>query len=112
MTYSIFAAPAFKRDLKKLDRQVQKRVFDALDALADDPRPRSIEKLKENPTFYRFAVGDYRIVYFIDDRKSLIVVCLVRHRKDTYRDISKLNISAILETLKPLLVGSRATASQ
>lgn len=104
MAYSVFAAPAFKRDLKKLDRRMQKRVFDALEGLADDPRPRSVEKLKENPKFYRIPVGDYRIVYSLDDKKSIIIVCLVRHRKDAYRDIENLNITAILETLKPLLV--------
>jgi mRNA interferase RelE/StbE len=102
--YSVFAAPAFKRDLGKLDRQIQKRVFDALTNLADNPRPRGVEKLKENPKFYRIPVGDYRIVYSIDDKKSIIIVCLVRHRKDAYRDIATLNISAIVDTLKPLLV--------
>jgi len=104
VAYSVLVAPAFKRDLKKLDRQVQKRVFGALESLADDPRPRGVEKLKENPKFYRIPVGDYRIVYSLDNKKQIIVVCLVRHRKDAYRDIAKLNISAILETLKPLLV--------
>jgi mRNA interferase RelE/StbE len=104
--YSVLVAPAFKRELRKLDRQVQKRVFGALTNLADEPRPRGVEKLKENPKFYRIHVGDYRIIYSIDDKKSIVIVCLARNRKDAYRDIAKLNISTIMETLKPLLVRS------
>jgi mRNA interferase RelE/StbE len=61
----------------RLDRQVQKRVFDALSRLLDDPCPRGAEKLKENPKFYRVPVGDYRLVYSIDDDNDVIVVCLV-----------------------------------
>jgi mRNA interferase RelE/StbE len=96
--------------LKKLDRQIQRRVFEALESLVNDPRPRGIEKLKENPKFYRLAVGDYRIVYSVDDKKSIIIVCLVRHRKDAYRDIADLNISLIMETVKPLLIKSPSAA--
>jgi mRNA interferase RelE/StbE len=106
VAYGVFAAPAFKHDLKKLERKVQKRIFTALDALADEPRPRTVEKLTANPKFYRVPVGDYRIVYFVDDPKSIIVLCLVRNRKDVYRDVAKLNITAIFQTLKPLLVSS------
>jgi mRNA interferase RelE/StbE len=110
VTYTIHVAPAFRHDLKKLDRQIQKRIIDALEALSEEPRPRGVEKLKENPKFYRIAVGDYRIVYNVDGKKHIVVACLVRHRKDAYRDIANLNISAIMETLKPLLVKS-STAS-
>lgn len=111
LPYSVYVAPAFKRDLKKLDRKVQKRIIDALDSLSTDPRPKGVEKLKENPKFYRISVGDHRLVYSIDDKKLIIVACLARHRKDVYRDIANLNISAVLETLKPLLVGSRPSSS-
>jgi len=108
--YNVLITPAFKRDLKKLDRHVQRRIFNALDNLKNEPRQRSAEKLKENPKFYRIPVGDYRIVYSVDDKQSILIVCLVRHRKDAYRDIAKLNIGEVIETLKPFLVKS-ATAS-
>jgi mRNA interferase RelE/StbE len=110
VAYTVLVTPAFKRDLKKLDRRSQKRIFGTLDSLADEPRPRGVEKLKENAKFYRIRSGDYRIVYSIDDEKSIAIVCLVRHRKDAYRDIASLNISEILDTLKPLLVGKTAAA--
>jgi mRNA interferase RelE/StbE len=108
--YGVFVTPAFKRDLKKLDRKTLKRVFDVLEKLAEEPRPRGIEKLKENPKFYRLAVGDYRIVYSVDDKQAVIVACLIRHRKDAYRDIANLSISTVMETLKPIL-GKPASAT-
>jgi mRNA interferase RelE/StbE len=101
--YSVSVTPAFKRDLRKLEPRIVKRVFDILDRLSEDPRPRGIEKLKENPKFYRIVVGDYRMVYTVDDKKSIVIACLVRDRKDAYRDIAKLDISMVMKTLKPML---------
>jgi mRNA interferase RelE/StbE len=102
MAYGEYVTPAFKRELKSQDRKVLKRVFGALERLADEPRPRGVEKLKENPKFYRVAVGDYRIVYSVDDKESVIVACLLRHRKDAYRDIANLDIGAVMENLNPI----------
>jgi mRNA interferase RelE/StbE len=102
--YRVSATPAFKRELRKLERQIQKRIFDALQKLVTDPRPRGVEKLKENPKFYRIPVGDYRIVYSVDDKNAIVIVCLVRHRKDAYRDIENLDVGLVAETLKPILV--------
>jgi mRNA interferase RelE/StbE len=104
MVYNVSVTPAFKRDLRKLERPLQKRIVDALSGLAENPRPRGVEKLKENPKYYRIAVGDYRIVYSVDDKSAIIVACLARHRKDAYRDIANLDMGVVVETLKPILV--------
>lgn len=102
--YSVSVTPAFKREFRKLERKTQKRVLDALEKLAKDPRPRGIEKLKQNPRFYRLTIGDHRVIYAVDDKSSVIVACLVRHRKDAYRDIEKLDVGVMAEALKPILV--------
>ena len=104
MAYRVSVTPAFKREFGKLERKIQKRVVEVMFSLEERPRPKGVEKLKENPKFYRIPVGVYRIIYTVDDKQSIVVACLVRHRKDAYRDIGNLDVRMVIETLKPFLV--------
>jgi mRNA interferase RelE/StbE len=60
------------------------RVAKAIDALARDPRPRGATKLAGRDD-YRIRVGNYRIVYAVDDAQRLVVVARIAHRRDVYR---------------------------
>jgi mRNA interferase RelE/StbE len=60
------------------------KIENAIERLATDPRPRNCKKLKER-TGWRIRVGDYRVIYEIDDRAKTVVVMRVRHRSDVYR---------------------------
>ena len=71
--------------------------------LADDPRPKGVEKLQQNPRFWRVRTGDYRIVYNIDDAKVVIFVVVVRHRKDAYRGLEDLDTKLVAATLSAQL---------
>ena len=53
-------------------------------ALAEDPRPLGCKKLKGRKDQWRIRVGDYRVVYTIDDAKLLVEVTRVRHRSEVY----------------------------
>ena len=55
-----------------------------INALAVDPRPFGCEKLSAAEK-YRLRQGDYRIVYAIDDPRSIVTVVKVAHRRDVYR---------------------------
>jgi len=55
-----------------------------LESLASVPRPSGCKKLRGGENHWRIRVGDYRIVYTIDDRKRLIEVTRIRHRRDVY----------------------------
>jgi mRNA interferase RelE/StbE len=105
MTYTVLVAPAAKRELKKLTRQVRKRVMKALAELATTPRPVGVEKLSQDPRFWRHRAGDYRFIYAVDDKQSLVQILVVRHRKDAYRDIDKLDARLVADTIAPLLLG-------
>ena len=74
-----------ERDLRRLDRSMLARVMAAIDALADEPRPSGVKKLVGSEHTYRIRVGDYRVVYSIEDRLLLLLVQRVRHRGDVYR---------------------------
>lgn len=74
------AAKAYRR----LHGQLHDRVRNAIDGLARDPRPADAVKLVGSDD-YRIRVGDYRIVYAIDDRGRTVLVARIAHRRDVFR---------------------------
>jgi mRNA interferase RelE/StbE len=53
--------------------------------LAADPRPRGSKKIKGGRNLWRIRIGDYRVVYTVDDPDAIVDVVAVRHRRDAYR---------------------------
>lgn len=85
MPYVVILAPAAQKSLDKIPRNFRRRILDALEELVDDPRPSGCVKLLGEDNLWRIRVGDYRIVYTIDDKKLMVLVVRVAHRKDVYR---------------------------
>lgn len=83
MTYRIELRPAAARALKKLDTPVARRIHGAIALLGEDPRPPASRPLRGRPGF-RVRVGDYRIVYTVEDHVLLVVVVMLGHRRDVY----------------------------
>lgn len=82
-SYRVEVRPAALRALRKLDRDVQPRIQGAIALLAQDPRPPTARALRGRPGF-RVRVGDYRIIYTINDDVLLVVVVSLGHRRDIY----------------------------
>jgi mRNA interferase RelE/StbE len=82
--YEITLASSAEKEIDSLPENVQKRVEKAIDSLISNPRPRGTKKLKGKEYLYRIRVGDYRIIYVIDDKKHLVDVSYVRHRSHAY----------------------------
>lgn len=61
-----------------------KRLVAEVASLGAAPRPRGCEKLKTSEV-YRVRIGDYRVLYLIDDERQVVTVLDVPHRKDAYR---------------------------
>ncbi|MCI0585501.1 MAG: type II toxin-antitoxin system RelE/ParE family toxin [Planctomycetes bacterium] len=85
MTYRVLVKPAAERDLEKLPRDVLRRVTERMIALEEDPRPPGCKKLTGEEDLYRIRVGDYRVVYEIDDGERGVRIARVRHRREVYR---------------------------
>ena len=83
MTYRIELRPAAVRALKKLDPPIARRIRGAIALLAEDPRPPASRPLRGRPGL-RVRVGDYRIIYMVQDGVLLIVVVTLGHRRDVY----------------------------
>ena len=86
MSYSIEFTNDAKRALKRLDKPVRLRVIEAIQALADTPRPPGVKALT-NSSFLRIRVGDWRIVYEVHDGRLVILVITIGHRGSVYRRI-------------------------
>ncbi|WP_249019307.1 type II toxin-antitoxin system RelE/ParE family toxin [Conexibacter sp. S30A1] len=81
--YGIELRPAAVRALRKLDPPVARRLQAAIALLAEDPRPPASRPLRGRPA-WRVRVGDYRVIYTIEDDVLLIVVVTLGHRRDVY----------------------------
>jgi mRNA interferase RelE/StbE len=87
--YEIDFKPAALRELRKLARQITRsdwtRLEQAIDDLRTDPRPRGLVKLS-GADFYRIRVGDYRVIYVInDEERSVTITKVARRTETTYR---------------------------
>jgi mRNA interferase RelE/StbE len=69
---------------KKIPHSDYAKIKKKISLLAEDPRPRWAEELKGRPG-YRISVGDYRVIYHINDAARRVVVVAIGHRKDVYR---------------------------
>jgi len=84
MRYQVTVTPAADRSIAKLPREVRRRITEHLVALAENPRPPGSIKLTGQDA-YRIRVGDYRIIYTIQDDRLIVLVVDVGHRRDVYR---------------------------
>ncbi|MGH3916720.1 MAG: type II toxin-antitoxin system RelE family toxin [Pseudonocardiaceae bacterium] len=84
MTYRVTLAPSAKRQLRKFDPQVRRRIQAAIELLADEPRPPVATRLVGGEGEWRVRTGDYRIVYEIHDDELIVLVLRVGHRRDIY----------------------------
>ena len=85
--YSITFARSARKELDQLPADLAERVLQKIEALSESPRPAGVTKLKGQKNVWRLRVGDYRVVYAIDDTAKAVDVSIVRHRRDVYRDL-------------------------
>ena len=80
-----FKRSAFS-ELKELPINVQQRIDDALQILAFNPHNRAlnIKKLKGQENLFRLRIGDYRVLYEVNNQVLIIMIVRVGHRKDVY----------------------------
>lgn len=81
--YRVELTPGAARQLRKLDPQTGRRIAGAIELLAVDPRPPASRQLRGRQG-YRVRIGDYRVIYTVDDGVLLVLVLRLGHRKDVY----------------------------
>ena len=85
MSYRVELRPAALRQLRGLSAEIQGRIGPAIDALAVEPRGRRARRLSGQRGVSRIRVGDYRIVYIVDDAAVLVTITRIGDRRDVYR---------------------------
>lgn len=84
MTYEIIITKSIQKQLDNLPNNIQERVYDKISQLAEEPRPDGVVKLK-GYNEYRVRIGDYRLVYEIQDEKLIVLLLQCKHRRDVYK---------------------------
>lgn len=75
------------KQLKSIDKPVRRRILLAIAKLEDNPRPDGVKKLKGQSDQWRIRVGDWRVLYEIEDGRLIILVVMIGHRSKIYRNI-------------------------
>lgn len=84
-SFKVILKPSVEKDLRALPQPVVARVWRKIEELQSEPLPRGSLKLEGAEELHRVRVGDYRIVYGLDQRRAEVVIHYVRHRRDCYR---------------------------
>lgn len=83
--YEVYLERRAERDLRRLPPNVFQRLLEAIHGLAANPRPPGARKIVGSQSDWRVRLGDYRVIYEIDEGVNAIRVMRVRHRREAYR---------------------------
>lgn len=82
--YEIIFARSARKELQALPLTIAERILGKVDLLASNPRPSGCKKLRGHSNLQRIRIGEYRVIYSIDDNERIIDVSVVRHRSGAY----------------------------
>ena len=87
MSYKISIADSAEDDFSRLDKTVQQRIFKYLKKIEEREDPRTLgEQLQENLSMYwKYRVGDYRLVAEIQDDQFIVLMLVIAHRREVYK---------------------------
>lgn len=86
MSHRVIVTPVPAKFLARLrDETLKRRLTAAMRTLESDPRPPGCVKLQGADELYRVRVGDYRIVYQVQDAILVVLVVQIGHRREIYR---------------------------
>ncbi len=85
MSYTVIISRSVQKQLAKLSAEIQERIVESLAKLENNPSPSGSKKLKGRDG-WRIRIGDYRVIYEINDQVLQVIVIHTGHRRDVYRD--------------------------
>ena len=84
MTYEVVITKSAQREIHKLTNDIVKLSIEAISKLGENPRPVGSIKLEGSNNGYRVRIGNYRIIYTIEDKIRIVQIESVKHRKEAY----------------------------
>jgi len=82
--YEVIISSSAQREIRKLQKIEVQRIIPAIQLLSNDACPPGCKKLTSTQNIYRIRIGNYRVLYSIDDVIRIMEVSGVRHRRDAY----------------------------
>jgi mRNA interferase RelE/StbE len=83
--YEVFLERRAERDLKKLSQAIFYRVIPQIKELSENPKPSGCRKITGSKNDWRIRIGDYRIIYEIDEKEKAVKVMRIRPRREVYK---------------------------
>ena len=83
-TYQVVLSKTARKQLTTLPVFIHNKIIEDITLLSETPRPAGCKKLKGQKNAWRIRVGDYRVIYEIEDKQLRILVIAIGHRKDVY----------------------------
>ncbi len=83
MSYQVRIVRSAEKEMERLPATVHARLSKRILSLEENPRPRGVKKLSGRED-YRLRVGDYRILYAIDDGNHTVTIVAIGHRREVY----------------------------
>ena len=88
MIYKIHVKRSAAKALKNIPKKDRKRITDKIDSLSENlPNP-ATTKMQGNNPFHKIRVGNYRIIYEIQNDDLVILILKIGHRKDVYQNLT------------------------
>ena len=88
MTFKVLLHPKASKELQKIEKQIRTRIIESAKQLYENPD--KLGKPLKQVDYWSLIVGDYRVIYEIDQNKKQVVVLFIGHRSKVYDDFSKM----------------------
>ncbi len=85
MNYQITFSRSARKELQKLEESTLHKIFPKIEILANNPKPLGCRKLQSYENLWRIRIGDYRVLYSIEENEKIIDIVAIRHRKEAYK---------------------------
>lgn len=82
--YELIITSSAQKDIRKLPKTELPKIVPAINFLSENPRPSGCKKLVATKNTYRIRIGNYLVLYLIDDAIRIIEVSAVKHRREAY----------------------------
>lgn len=85
MEYFVEFRPSALKALRHIAPSNRARISKAIEALAENPYPADCKKLADAEGFWRIRTGDYRVIYTVIQKRLVVTVVKLGHRREVYR---------------------------
>ena len=88
MSFKVLLHPKAAKELQKIEKQIRTRIIESAKQLRENPD--KLGKPLKQSDYWSLRVGDYRVIYEIDQNKKQVVILFIGHRSKVYDDFSKM----------------------